>query len=429
MPDIFQVQEIFTPTSPAKINFIERNSINTRLVRAMRTPGTQIIVYGQSGSGKTTIQENKLYQIYENHIKTSCMKGMSFESVLLDGFDQLAAYYLSETTDALSTSIEANIKSSYGLIDFQIKSSSTKVTGSKSVRILPPQLTAQNLTRFMGAAGYCWVLDDFHKIQEEDKEELSQLLKVFMDMSNEYKELKIICVGAVNTARQVVQYDPEMKNRVAEIKVPLMSEEEINQITSKGFKLLNISIDQEVILKDIFHYSNGLASICHKLCLLICECLEVEGTIETSSAQNSGEKVSLEHLAYAIQEYLDDASDTIKHSFDRAFAIDSSPIVLEALSECGEDGECIDGITEVIRSFGENIKKNDIVHVFRRLECETGESLIRFDADTSMYSFTTPFIMTFARSLFEHSSYRQQMSQGELMEVLNNAFRSMRKEV
>ena len=51
-----------------------------------------------------------------------------------------------------------------------------------------------------------------------------------MDLADEYEELKIIALGAVGTARQVVEYDPEMRNRIAEIPVELMTEKEIESI-------------------------------------------------------------------------------------------------------------------------------------------------------------------------------------------------------
>ena len=450
MDKIYQVTDIFTPTTPAKLNFVERHDINKRIVRALKTPGTQIIVYGPSGSGKTTLLENKLFQVYEKHLKTSCMKGMSFESVMLDAFDQLSVFYLSESSSADATSVEASIKANYQLIDTQIRAMSTKSKSDKLIRTLPPQLTAQNLARFMGEAGYCWILDDFHKIKGESKEDLSQLMKVFMDMSNDYRDLKIICVGAENTARQVVQYDGEMKERVAEIKVPLMTFEEVNRIIRKGVDLLNVEIESKELCEDIYHYSNGLPSICHKLCLLMSESLDITETIyidteemakihdteiitrvqESGSPRrmHSGEKFDSSHLAYAIGEYLDDASDTIKRSFDNAFSIEQAPIVLEAISECGAEGECIDGILDIIDSMGWRMEVEEVESILQELQSECGGNIVRFDTESRIYCFTNPFLMTFSRTLFDLSSYRPKMSQGELFQIFNNAFSSMKSE-
>ena len=55
-----------------------------------------------------------------------------------------------------------------------------------------------------------------------------------MDKSADYPYLKIIALGAVNTGREVVEYDTEMRNRVSEIEVTLMKDPE-RRISFKGF--------------------------------------------------------------------------------------------------------------------------------------------------------------------------------------------------
>src|SRR5690242_14309632 len=94
----YQVRDVFTPTKPARIAFIDRDAINQKLVSALQTPAKQIIVYGHSGSGKTTLLANKLTQLFENHITTRCMKGLKFEQLLLDAFDQLSPFFKVEQT-------------------------------------------------------------------------------------------------------------------------------------------------------------------------------------------------------------------------------------------------------------------------------------------------------------------------------------------
>ena len=85
----YLTRDVFTPTKPARIAFVERDSVNDKLVNSLTTPGKQIVVYGHSGTGKTTLLVNKLTQLYERHITTRCMKGLKFEQLILDAFDQL----------------------------------------------------------------------------------------------------------------------------------------------------------------------------------------------------------------------------------------------------------------------------------------------------------------------------------------------------
>ena len=210
-------RDVFTPTKPARIAFVERDSVNDKLVNSLTTPGKQIVVYGHSGTGKTTLLANKLTQLYDRHITTRCMKGLKFEQLLLDAFDQLAPFYTQERQKTIKTSSGLDLGASYQMLQAKITAQTSSDSNEKQARLLPPQLTPQALGRFLGAQRACWVLEDFHKVDESEKEKLSQLMKVFMDLSDEYPELKIIALGAVDTARQVVDYDHEMRNRVAEV--------------------------------------------------------------------------------------------------------------------------------------------------------------------------------------------------------------------
>ncbi len=175
---IFQVKDVFTPTKPARIAFIDREEINEKLVRALEMDGKQLIVYGHSGSDKTTLLANKLHQLYEKHITTRCMKGMTFEQIMLDAFDQLNPYYLAEHTTTKSNNKSISIAGEYRAIRLQLDGSVKNEVSKIEKRILPPQLTAQALGKFLGNTKCCWVIEDFHKIEASEKTKLSQLMKV-----------------------------------------------------------------------------------------------------------------------------------------------------------------------------------------------------------------------------------------------------------
>lgn len=395
----YSVYDVFTPTTPARLSFVERVIVNDRLVSALRTPGKQVVVYGHSGSGKTTLLVNKLNQLYESHITTRCMSGMSFDQLVLDAFDQLSPYYVSEVGSGRKINIDAKISGDYLAIKSQIGVSLTEENSEKKIRVLPPQLTPQALSRFVGASGCCWVIEDFHKVADAERAKLSQIMKVFMDAADEYRQLKVVAIGAVNTARQVVEYDPEMKHRVAEIHVPLMSAEEIAEIITLGAEKMNLDIGGK-LANGISHYSNGVASVCHHLCLNMCTSQNLYETQELR--RNFDDDV----LDGAIQIYLDEASDTLKSAFENAFRqekvkkFDNARLILKALSEFSQSGAQRAEIYQKIKNYEPNYPQGNLTVFLSKISNDKKFPLVRYDENSKSYSFVEPIYRSFAISLF-----------------------------
>jgi hypothetical protein len=304
--------KVFTPSSLAQHSFVEREPmINSQLVDSLRTPGKQIVLYGYSGCGKSTLLSNKLNKIYENEIVTRCMKGMTLENILADGFDQLGKFLKTEETQSNfsinpKVSFEySDIKTSFSVIDYSLDKTKSKK------QLIPPQLTPRRLGQFFGESKCCWVLEDFHKIQGEEKTRISQIMKIFMDMSQDYPDLKIIAIGAVGTAREVVQYDHELNNRISEIYIPPMNHEEIKSIISSGEKLLNVLFSENQ-KNMIAEYSCGIPAICHQLCLNMCFSIQVYETVEKKRAFDRDE------LDLAIEKFISERSDSLKADYDLA---------------------------------------------------------------------------------------------------------------
>jgi energy-coupling factor transporter ATP-binding protein EcfA2 len=396
---LFKVRDVFTPTKPARVAFVERDAVNDKLVNALSTPGKQIVVYGHSGSGKTTLLVNKLNQVYEQHLVSRCMRGVTFEQLILDGFDQLAPYYTIERTSVEKNSISAELSGSYLSIQAKLNASSAVESGKKEARLLPPQLTPQALGRFMGAAKCCWVLEDFHKVEEQEKAKLSQLMKIFMDLSDDYEDLKIVALGAVDTARQVVDYDHEMRNRVAEIRVDLMLEKELEAIISKGEEALNIRFGQD--LKSLIaKYSNGLASACHHLCLNMCDAAGITMTTPETVT------LSKKDFEKAIKVYVEEASDSIKSAFDKALKprrktqFDNAKLILMALCEFKEGGASRNELHKKICAFAEKYPHTNLKYFLPKLSTVEYGGIVRFDSNSGLYSFADPIYRAFALAHF-----------------------------
>lgn len=394
--EIYQASKVFTPTTPARLTFVERDSINNRLVDALATPGKQIVVYGHSGSGKTTLLMNKLHQLYEGEVVTRCITGLTFDQLVADAFDQLGAAYASETTSIKERSGGFDIRGEYLAIGAQLAHQRSSSEQTSHRLILPPQLTAPTLARFLGAARHCWVLEDFHKIDAAQKIRLAQMMKVFMDMASEFEDVRIVAIGAVGTARQVVEYDSEMRNRVAEIHVPLMTSEELHEIVAKGELLLNIKIPTE-IAKAIVNYSSGLASICHQLCLNLCQ---AAGVHETSATLKITQQ---RHLEIAVQRYLEDASDTLKAIFDRALRIrkqgkfDNTRLIIQAMLDTGEDGATHAELLRAIHKTEPSYPAGNLSHFLLKLQDADRGAIVRFDSSSGRFSFADPIYRAYAQ--------------------------------
>lgn len=415
----FEVKDVFTPTKPARIAFIDREEINEKLVRALEMPGKQLIVYGHSGSGKTTLLVNKLHQLYETHITTRCMKGMTFEQIMLDAFDELNPYYISEHTTIKNDINSIKIIGEYKAIKLHIDESIKSEESKTEQRILPPQLTARALGKFLGNAKCCWVIEDFHKIETSEKTKLSQLMKVFMDLSDEYDDLKIVAIGAVDTAREVVECDKEMRNRVAEIHVALMTEIEIKSIIKKGEEALNIVIEDD-LKSQIARYSNGLASVCHHLCMYMCQ---AAGISETCSEKT---QLSKSEFETALQYYVEEASDSIKSAFDKALKrrrktkYHDTNLVLEALCSFGERGASrIDLLRRIQRKESKYTEAN-LRRTLKKLQLDDHGSIVRIDETAGLNSFSEPIYRVFALAIFHKNGSSKKIENPELHEIIMN---------
>lgn len=425
-----RVKDVFTPTKPARIAFIDRESVNEKLVNALQMDGKQLIVYGHSGSGKTTLLANKLNQLYERHITTHCMKGMKFDQLVLDAFDQLKPYYLSELGTANKATKSVDLSGTYLAIQSKLNATETIESTKKEQRILPPQLTPQALGKLLGAAKCCWILEDFHKIDDSEKTKLSQLMKVFMDLSDEYEDLKIVALGAVDTARQVVEYDNEMRNRVAEIHVELMTEKEIENIVSKGEVALNVVFEGELKIL-IAKYSNGLASVCHHLCMYMCQ---AAGVTETSKTKVALDKSNFES---ALKLYIEEASDSIRSAFDKALKqrrktkFNHVSIVLEALSTFNERGASRVELLQKIRRKEPKYLELSLKSTLEKLRTDDYGTLLRFDQTAGLNSFSDPIYRVFAMAHFHKNGAshgnRNQSGDYEVVKLLELLEKEIKK--
>jgi len=394
----FEANKVYTPTTPAINTFVARDKkINKHLRDALNTPGKQIVLYGHSGCGKSTLITNELKKANASHITTRCMDGMTFENIVLDAFDQLGKFY-TETKVTKSLKIAPEIVINYNDIKTSLRLfevSSQKETSHKN--IIPPQLTPQRLGKFFGESKCIWILEDFHKILGKEKTKTSQIMKIFVDMAGDYPDLKLIALGAVGSARHVIDYDKEMNNRVAEILIPYMNDREIAAIIESGEQLLNIRFKTEV-KKKIVKYSCGLPSICHQICLNICFNKYIYKT------QKNKVTFDLNDLDEAVEKFVEEKSDTLKAEFDKAIKVPNGSEqnlpkeTLEAALKVCKDEFTFDEVYLAIKN--KKTPKKNIEATLEELCLTNRSEILVYDENSNKYRFNNLFLKSYSHLRF-----------------------------
>lgn len=385
----YDLNKVFTPTSYAELSYKRRPELEQRLKSAIKQTGKQIIIYGHSGGGKSTLLNNILKQEKVEKITSQCISETTVDLLMLDAFDQLDAYYISKKSDTEKVSIANDMKNLY----FSIKASYEQSSTVEKSRILPPQLSPQNLARLIGAAGYVWIIEDFHKVREEEKLKLSQIMKMFYDIANRFNKVKIIAIGAALTGHEVVAYESELNNRVSEICVPLLTDKEIKDIIIKGTELLNIRFDTKLLSK-IINYSNNLATIAHQFAYNICDANGV------SKTQSYKKHISENYLKKSMESFVADKEGTFvnlynKITIQRSGKYQNVEVILKAMAEHSKKELSHGEILQKIHESEPNYNAGNLSAYLKKLCSSQCEEVLR--ENLGRYSFSDPFFMAYIR--------------------------------
>lgn len=379
----YLIEKVFTPSSSAELTFVRRSSIEKKFHRQFKLCGKQIIVYGHSGSGKTTFLNKYFKEKNVSTITVQCASGMIFNQLLLNAFDQLGSFYkqsgsISETD---GTRFLGGVESN-GLIS-QSETTSSVTRSDSFTRLVHPQITPQRLAETLGAANKVLIIEDFHKLADEEKKKLADMLKVFIDQANNYPNLKVVCIGAVDTAREIVKLDNNLKQRVYECEIPLLNDIEIKEIVVRGCELLNISMTTDLIER-IVHYSNQLGALAHQLCYDVCEC---EGI---TKSQLKKKHLTGEKFANAVEGYIDARSDTLREVYDRAVKDPLGWYILRTFANRPLSKLSLKSISRKVNTFEHPFSENEIA--LKLAELSTVEvGILRNDFNSSMFAVSDPF--------------------------------------
>ena len=203
MPDP-KLEEVFKISGVPNITFVEPSGF-TALKVALRTPGRGLVVEGPSGIGKSTAVAKALLAIggEDNSVRLSARIPEDVEYISM----------LPEIKD-------------FGLV----------------------------------------VIDDFHRLPENLRQNLADLLKVLADSDSATR--KLVIIGINSAGDSLIADAPDLANRIETIKFETEQSKQIASMVNLGESALNISIaskDQIVTAAQGSFYIAQL--LCYELCL------------------------------------------------------------------------------------------------------------------------------------------------------------------
>lgn len=392
---VFKLNEVFTPGQPADKGFVSRRQQESDLDDVLDERGTQALVWGESGAGKSSLVRNVLSSRGITHITTRCQADMTYEQILASAFDRIGATTLDRSSHTDSERVGVKSEVGGGVVPAKVGGEAEwgRSRQEDVVPVAPTQLTAEALAVRLGQKKTVWVIEDFHKVEAPTRRKLADAMKIFSDESVTYPELTIIVLGVSESPADILLTPSNMGGRLADIQLPPLDDVQLGEILDKGKELLNVDF---VEVRDrIIRHSVGVASITHALARECCRALDV--------AETSAETVVVtpEALEAAKSAYVRKRGGEMKREFDKALEVVSTrryhnyAIILKALASLPESGATHAEILARIHDDHPVYPAGNLTTYLRKLQTDERSSLVRKTAE-GLFRYDRPLQHAYA---------------------------------
>lgn len=245
-------EQVFKPGSFPEYTYVSRKSLDLnvdyelRLKQALKISGCLTSIIGPSKMGKTVLCE-KVIDL-DNLIEVS---GGDFNSV-------------SEFWSIIGIKAGLPLSGEYGEVQ-RFESNSSQKESNKTEKFV---LNKDRVISYFKENGLVLVLDDFHYAPEQVQLHIAQQLKDAIR-----KEFKAIVISLPHRADDAIRKNADLTGRLSLINIEPWNINELEEIATKGFKELAISIKME-IAKNIAIESLTSPQLMQYICLSICTLLD-----------------------------------------------------------------------------------------------------------------------------------------------------------
>jgi hypothetical protein len=316
---------VFTPSKAVRADmFASRHyeNLQENFAFAVREPGRQIVLYGDTGVGKTSLVRYLTTTTGLNVVRVEC--GGRFDDMLKEALAMAGV-----TEDKFETierkSGQAGVRGSLGVMfsRWQREDTETETKSSYPVSIattVREALTAVDVDLLF--------FDNFENLRAKDfghdtSVEIAQLMKSCSD--REGSGVKVIVAGIPAESEALLALDEATARRTAQIEVPRMPDAELDEIIRNGESILKVQFDADCRIL-IARYSDGFPYYTH---------LHALHSVLTALKENS-DRVTVNHFSSALSMILRQADLSLRTSYSNAIettgTIRTRKSVLEAMA-------------------------------------------------------------------------------------------------
>lgn len=389
------VRNIFTPHQPVhsiKL-FFGRQTLISKLIEQINTPGQHALLYGERGVGKSSLANVTASLLLKNLIKGKlyakrCDSQDTFETILSAplkdvGIDLNVANVTESNTQSGSAgmSIPALAKGEV------VSTSGHSITFSGPENRLSPSSAAVALKDLEGLL----VIDEADAIKTAgDKRRVAEFIKLLSDAGSKFK---VLVVGVAQTSEDLTAAHPSVQRCLKETKLDRMSDDELRLIIQNGMTELKLRFDSEVV-ESIVRMSAGYPHFTHLLAL---KCAE-DAIAEKRS------RITSEHLEAAVSRAVEDAEGTLRRTYEdaaRSSGTDMYRNILCAAASLDKQEFTARELREAVSVLAKRkVNQAELNNYFKRLVSES-DSLVKTTIlrriTKGVYRFNDPRIPSFIK--------------------------------
>lgn len=298
---MYQTNDVFGVRSKLIASYIEREQVDELFTDSLKH-GNEIIVYGSSKQGKTSLL---LKNLREDHfVKVECSPQTQPIDIYKSILRQLDITFVD--SESSETAYEHGAKLGGG---FKIKIPVIGETGLSAEAADKATQRSQRIERYIeynlalaqdvaeilkskNVSKYL-VLENFHYLPTEVQESLAFDLRVFQDHG-----VIFIILGIWREANRLVQFNGDLLDRITEVPVEPWDKEDFRRVIRKGSLLLNV--DFSAIEEDLIRAGFDSIGVVQELCKHSCLVAGVNSTAKDTV------EITSEHLEGAIQKKADE---------------------------------------------------------------------------------------------------------------------------